>query len=212
MRSLALNQDLKFTAAGKPVFIAERNPLSLWLVSSCPRRIHTRSCKAFVELPPCRWPSRRLLPTIRPASGDGMSRQLGRKTPNSCSCTNPPGRGYKDGTPKLTSRMGKPHALNRDLFYKNRSYCTHDASLPRVAVGYNPSAWSPAPAAGRYVLTTPVCVLPVGGPSPFPTRRPWSQMAPPADLHQLPLNHVRCKALDSRQVLFSSSGIESWLC
>jgi hypothetical protein len=45
------------------------------------RLVHTRSCKAFAELPPCRWPSRRLLPTIRPASGDGTSRQLAVKRP-----------------------------------------------------------------------------------------------------------------------------------
>src|ERR1019366_10542695 len=45
------------------------------------RLVHTRSCKAFAELPPCRWPSRRLLPTIRPASGDGASPQLDEKRP-----------------------------------------------------------------------------------------------------------------------------------
>ena len=46
------------------------------------RLVHTRSCKAFPELPPCRWPSRRLLLTIRQASGDGTSRQLDVKRPN----------------------------------------------------------------------------------------------------------------------------------
>ena len=46
------------------------------------RLVHTRSCKAFAELPPCRWPSRRLLPTIRPASGGhGTARQLDVKRP-----------------------------------------------------------------------------------------------------------------------------------
>src|ERR1022692_1399462 len=58
--------------AGRPVSMRKHRP----------KRVHNRSCKAFAELPPCRWPSRRLLPTIRPASGDGTSRQLDVKRPN----------------------------------------------------------------------------------------------------------------------------------
>ena len=80
------------------------------------------------------------------------------------------------------------------------------------AVRYNPSAWLPAPAAGRYVLRTPVCVLPAGVPFPFPTRRPWSQVALLPDLHQLLLDRTRRKAEDSRRARFSSSGIGSSLC
>ena len=52
----------------------------------------------------------------------------------------------------------------------------YEASLPRLAVRYNPSAWSPAPAAGPYLPRTSAFVLHAGVPFPFSIRRLWSRI------------------------------------
>jgi hypothetical protein len=80
--------------------------------------------------------------------------------------------------PTIRSRGHFRAADTRQLIHLMRTSligtCLHKSAYSAIkglrallAVGYNPSAWSPAPAAGRYVLTMRGCVLPANVPLPF---------------------------------------------
>src|SRR5580704_13650124 len=68
---------------------------------------------------------------------------------------------------------------------------------------YNPSPWSPAPAAGLHLLTPSVSVLHAGVPLPVSTRRLLSRMRLPSCLSPLLPHRTLPKAEGSRRARFS---------
>lgn len=87
---------------------------------------------------------------------------------------------------------------------KSPAYSTHEASLPRFALGYNPLECSTAPAAGAVCSENVRFCSSCGRAIAILDRRPWNWIEMLSCPRRFPQVRARHEAGDSRRALFSS--------